>query len=110
MNCKPGDLARIVSNGYRAETPQIIDRICEVVRPAVVGEIFTALDGRQMRSVVSLGPAWVIRSANPLPWKSRTGPHAGDVMFFEMRPMSDQFLRRIGGVPVHDEQHDEVPA
>lgn len=110
MNCKPGMLARIVRNGEQRITPGILDRIVEVVRPCLTDEIFTSIDGRLFRIDRSDGPIWVVRSASPLPWMAISAPTYGKVAFFEERPIDDRYLRPIGGVPVHDEQRDEVPA
>lgn len=110
MNVHAGDMARVVSNGEFVETPGILDRIVEIVRPAVPWEEFTALTGEK----TTIGPwsddiVWVIRSKTPLPNICRSALREMILMFNE-RPMSDRYLRRLGGVPVEDEVHDEVLA
>lgn len=111
MNCKPGDMAITVKRGAWADnpTPGIIGRVVEVVRLVAYGEVFVSTTGAMFR-LTSNSPAWVVRSREPLPWMSHSGPNAGEVHFFHERPIADACLIPIGGVPVHDEQCDEVTA
>lgn len=110
MNCKPGDLAITVStraDGKRS--PGVVGRTVEVVRRATIGDVFLAVDGTRIRWVNDVA-AWVVRSHRPLPWLIDQGPHEGRVFFLVERAIPDANLRPISGVPVHDEQHDEVSA
>ncbi len=109
MNCKPGDMAITVKRGVWASnpTPGIVGRVVEVVRWSSYGEIFVSTSGAMFR-YCNTAPAWVVRSREPLPWLSHAGPNAGEVHLFGERPIADECLIPIGGVPVHDEQHDEV--
>ncbi|AHB06366.2 hypothetical protein U875_14160 [Pandoraea pnomenusa 3kgm] len=75
-----------------SDYPSNIGKIVSVV--AFVGEHFGA-------------PHWDVKCAGPLQaWSSITGR---DVVTQEMY-VPDAHLRPIGGVPVHDEIRDEVPA
>lgn len=83
MNCKPGDLAYIV----RAVNHEMVGRIVLVVEwSEFFGGWVCEVQGdvpSYMKALIALGaPTWTY----------------------------DDWLRPIGGVPVHDEQHDEVPA
>ncbi|MBB3010665.1 hypothetical protein [Cupriavidus alkaliphilus] len=111
MNCKPGDLAITTTRGRSIDvaTPGILGRVVEVVRAASSHEVFVSTAGARFQ-FTGTSPAWVVKSRDLLPWKSGAGPNAGQVHFFHERPVQDAVLLPLGGVPVHDEQHDEVPA
>lgn len=92
MNCKRGDLAYIVvPPGY----PKTVDgRIVEV---GVDGEC-------QLDTIAPPGVAiWLCRF--PTPWFNK---RAG--IWVTVCNVRDDWLRPISGVPVHDEQPDEVTA
>lgn len=87
MNCKPGDLAYLSSD--------CVDEgvVVEVLKPVA-------------RAADQL-PAWHCRSRTPLRCtRERSGK---DCMTTEFA-IEDRYLRPISGVPVHDEQRDEVAA
>lgn len=108
MNCKPGDLARVVSNGGPMDTPGLVDRVVEIVKPAVWDEVFVSVCGaNRCRFSGDTSAAWVVRSASPLPWMSTK---RRVVFFYGERVVADSHLRPLGGVPVNDEVKDEVPA
>ncbi|QGZ56729.1 hypothetical protein [Paraburkholderia acidiphila] len=110
MNCKPGDMARVVSNGKTDMTPGIVDRIVQVIRPAVPGEQFTATTG-EVTTIGEIGgmAVWVVRSKTPLPGTAWQRGECSRLLFAE-RAMNDENLRRLGGVPVEDDVRDEVTA
>lgn len=89
MNCKPGDLAYLLAS-FRDEN---VGRVVQVVRRA--GDHWL------------MGPMWVARACGPLPTVDYGGRPSGDHATAEC---PDAWLRPISGVPVHDEQRDEVPA
>jgi hypothetical protein len=109
MNVKPKMLARVVSNGEQMRTPDILDRIVEVIRPAVIGESFVSSDGRIRITYTGPSGCWVVRSANPLPWFLEL---TYGVSLFDERVIGDRYLRPIGGVLLDEEIRDEmmVPA
>lgn len=85
MNCKPGDLAFLSS---------------DCVDEGVVVEV--------LRAVVqdpSKLPAWHCKSRTPI--RCTTQRTRSDVLATDVC-IEDRYLRPISGVPVHDEQHDEV--
>ncbi|WP_416048971.1 hypothetical protein [Cupriavidus basilensis] len=92
MNCKPGDLAFIArSDG----APENLGRIVEVVslEPAWTSK----------KGVV----CWLVKAKSPLVgFDIRTGRKSTHTEI----SAPDAWLRPISGVPVHDEQHDEVIA
>jgi hypothetical protein len=100
MNCKPGDLAIVTGTN---KTPETIGRIVEVVRPAVYGEHFTSVSGREIRFE---GPStsWAVRSASHLPWRIGNG----DLLWCETVVTNDAHLTPISGVPVNDEVTDDI--
>lgn len=108
MNVQRGDLARVVSNGMPDMSPGIVDRIVEVVRLAYPGEKFRATTGEITTFYPGHGVCWVIRSKTPLPG---TVWHRGqpERLFFDERAIGDEYLRRLGGVPVEDDVRDEEP-
>ncbi|WP_454751668.1 hypothetical protein [Cupriavidus necator] len=84
--CKVGDLAYLSSD--------CVDEgvIVEVLRPIKV-------DGSDL-------PAWTVRARTPVQCEmsvSKVLKRANDFQ------IEDRYLRPISGVPVHDEQQDEVP-
>ncbi|MEX3691861.1 hypothetical protein AB3X91_08965 [Paraburkholderia sp. BR14263] len=98
-----------MSNGKRGMTPGIVDRIVQVIRPAVAGEKFVATTGQATIAGDSGNSVtWVVRSKTPLPGKAWLFGECS-ILLFDERPISDEQLRRLGGVPVDDEIHDEVP-
>ncbi|PTB23482.1 hypothetical protein C9I56_39020 [Paraburkholderia caribensis] len=92
MNCKPGDLAyvRDRGNGDRAA-----GMVVEVVRDA---GFWTIHFGFQ---------CWLCRAKTPIP--CRRGFTGRDSSAHEV-VFADSDLMPISGLPVHDEQHDEVTA
>lgn len=86
MNCKPGDLAYIVAG-------QSVGAIVEVVKGATPYED---------------GPAWECKSRHELPC-AKPGELFSDRVANRFR-VRDSWLRPISGVPVNDEQRDEVTA
>jgi hypothetical protein len=89
MNCKPGDLAIIVRNPY----PENVGKVIEVLSP--FGEW-----GAE-------GFCWIFRSVSPLVGNdSLTGARMRGSEGF----IADRVLRPISGVPVDEEQRDEVRA
>jgi len=109
MNAKRGSLCRVVRNGASGMTPGLVDRIVEVLRPAVAGEQFISADRLNCATFVGdATDAWVVTSANPLPWAGIR--ESEPVGFYEQRIIGDEHLRPIGGVPVTDEIEDRVPA
>lgn len=89
MNCKPGDLAYIVA-GLKTPSPNL-GKVVEIVRYA--GEdVF--------------GAEWEVRSQSAVQTRDGFGNSHMSREFFA----PDAWLRPISGVPVHDEQHDEVTA
>jgi hypothetical protein len=99
MNCKPGDLAIVVSS---TQTPEIVGRIVECVRLVGPGEILSAngirLDPR------AIGPTWLVRASRALPNRRTNG-------FLEWLPerfLADRRLRPISGLPITDDIKDEV--
>lgn len=105
-NVKPGDLARVVSNGERISLPELIDRIVVVVRPAVEGELVVSTCGARAAIFLEHSIAWIVTSPTPLHGRCSDGK----VRLFKERAISDRYLRPIGGVPVTDDVDIEVPA
>jgi len=104
MNCKPGDLARVVRNGAIAPTDGILDRIVEVKRYAVAGEILVSVCGQKFRVDTDGCPIlWIVTSASPLPWAD-----GGNAYLFWERALGDQYLRRLGGVSLADDVESEA--
>jgi hypothetical protein len=102
MNCKPGDLAVIIST---LRSPENIGRIVEVIRTAVPGEEFvTAGRMRVFVPTQNSGPIWRVRGQRPLIWRDQDGKVE---MAFEV-PCADSYLRPITGVPVNDEVTDDI--
>lgn len=88
MNCKEGDLAYAVRGLYtRYDRPPVV----EVVR------IYA--------NHPEHGIVWVVRSREPLPFAGCDGEPRG---YSQEVHAADDWLRPISGVPVHDEQLDEV--
>ncbi|WP_156545811.1 hypothetical protein [Cupriavidus sp. D384] len=87
MNCKPGDMAIVL----RADgAPASIGRIVEVI------EVAPDIDGQ---------PAWVVRFQGVGVCKNK---ETGELTLDTDADCPDAWLRPISGVPVEDEQHDEV--
>lgn len=87
MNCKPGDLAYVVEGASIGAVVQVE----KAAPPMKTGD-----------------PAWICKSRSPLrcaPRDKWLGDQEATV--FRVR---DSWLRPISGVPVHDEEHDEVKA
>lgn len=98
MNCKPGDLAYIV----RARvTPELSGRIVEILRLHVDAAEFIVGNRYAINPI-----GWLVRSTTPLP----TRDVKGQLSWVSQRVVADYILRPISGVPVHDEEHDEVTA
>lgn len=87
MNCKPGDLAYLSS---------------DCVDEGVIVEVLAPVVGRPDEL-----PAWHCRSRTPI--ACITERTKKELMATEIA-IEDRYLRPISGVPVEDEQHDEVPA
>lgn len=90
MNCKPGDLAYIVKPDAACHM-----RIVEVLHS-------------MMPNHPDYGFVWTVKCASPLPTFGSVDRLPKGVK--QVFHMPDDFLRPIGGVPAHDEQHDEVTA
>lgn len=97
MNCKPGDMAIVIAAEL---TPEMIGRIVRVVRRVAYGEIIGSV------RYTGDGAAWLIESDRPLPIRCTNGR----IVHQLARSFGDRYIRPISGVPVHDEQHGEVPA
>lgn len=87
MNCKPGDIAVTVGMFESANNGVIVEVL------SLVG-------------TDSAGAIWRIK--HRMPMLVDHGPHAG--LWVTGGDIHDVNLRPISGVPVHDEQPDEVPA
>lgn len=85
MNCKPGDMAYLSS---------------DCVAEGVIVEVLSAAayDGP---------PAWNVRSRTPVSCETTLSKKILERTEFMCE---DKYLRPISGVPVHDEQHNEVMA
>jgi hypothetical protein len=88
----------------------MLDRVVEVIRPAIDGEIFVSIDGQRFRCVVDVLPRWVVTSKTPLPWMVATGPIKGRVLMFTHRVIFDACLREINGPHLVDEVLQEMSA
>jgi len=86
MNCKPGDLAIMVSSGI----------------PENIGRIFEILNFNQAVTDFSGKPIWNVRAAHP----ARTA----DGEMSSEGNASDADLRPITGLPITDDIKDEVTA
>lgn len=95
MNCKPGDLAVVIGPGI---TPGIVGRFVTVIRPAVMGERFPS-DIGTIRWTGDV-PAWVVESANPLPWLASK---SNRLHHMNRRAIGDAYLRPIRDQPGEDE-------
>lgn len=91
MNCKPGDLAIII----KAMIPENVGKIVRVV------EFF--------RNDERFGPLWTV--------ECESIHNAVGLEYLQPRARShlplhgpDDWMRPVSGLPVHDEQRDEVPA
>ena len=87
MNCKPGDLAYLSS---------------DCVDEGVIVEVLSSA-----RSSAAGLPAWNCRSRSPIDCtteRTRRNVHTAEFV------VEDCYLRPISGVPVHDEQHEEITA
>jgi len=97
MNCKPGDLACIV------RVPKCEAPIEAALRDQLVGKFVHCVSlGRGDTGALDV---WVVRDAVRLELPCRWGTLKIDLMAIE-----DFCLQPVRGVPVHDEQLDEVPA
>ena len=101
MNCKPGDLAIVVS---ARTTPENIGRIVEVVRVGTHLEIFKSIDGVQVTVDAEGMSLWVVRSRNQLMWRTDIGCE----LYFKELPVSDSYLRPVSGLPIEDEVTDDI--
>lgn len=102
MNCKEGDLAYVVGP---CNTPDLAGRFVVVERRSPLGEIFTSVDGQQVRLTAD-GPSWACRPASgqTLPWTiTGANPPQGMVFEFEERPIADSALRPIRDTDGEDE-------
>lgn len=84
MNCKPGDLAYVVESGKKSH----IGMVVKVERAG-------SMDRRYPTWVVSFGGVVIGNS---------------DEVLVGQAECYDRSLRPISGVPVHEEQRDEVTA
>lgn len=97
LNCKPGDLAVIVTS---PNAPENVGKIVQVIRPAVHGEM---IEGWRVGYKPGLF-AWVVKSAgSKLAWYNYPGPDgtSGKNEVY-IRPYADYCLR-----PIRDPEHDE---
>lgn len=90
MNVKAGQMAYIARSSY----PENIGTVCEVLRLAPRNE----WEGDHL-------PEWECKSSKPISGMDMSNGLLGYSMIFNC---PDAWLRPISGVPVHDEQHDEV--
>lgn len=89
LNCKPGDLAVVVSS---RNSPENIGRIVEVIRPAVNGERISGFNITLIDGV----PAWIVRSVgSKLHWLGISAFGVERVQMVEIRPYADKCLRPI---------------
>jgi len=86
MNCKPGDLAYIVTGDIKEN----------------IGAVVEVLSIDIELSNILAEPFWNVRARRPL--ETKTG------LFTEVGTIEDRRLRPISGVPVHEEERDEVTA
>lgn len=96
MNCKPGDVAIVVGAEKGDDHTGVATRMClgRIVRVVVL-----YADGVwDFEEPIELGR---------VAFKYGGMEASADIV---MLGMHDRFLRPISGVPVHDEQHDEVTA
>ncbi|WP_211629186.1 hypothetical protein [Paraburkholderia nemoris] len=107
MNCKIGDMAIVVFGGLGPQTPGIVGCVVEIIRQVEPCEYFTSVCGNQMRRKSSI-PAWLVRSSRPLPWLVSRGPNSGEIFYFTERPIADQNLRPVSGLPVIDEVTEKL--
>lgn len=84
MNCKPGDMA-IITRSLGEFGRLLVGKI------VTVSSLFSDMDP----------PAWEIREPIRVMRQGRE---------FEIVGVEDRLLTPINGVPVHDEQREEVPA
>ena len=94
MNCKPGDLACVV---------RMVE--CD---PSLEAALRAQLIGKFVRCVSLVpGEPEMWRIADPIPIELPVGwlPRHVNVI-----SLGDEILQPVRGVPVHDEQLDEVPA
>lgn len=89
MNCKPGILAMVI-RGLTSPSPNV-GRIVEVISRIDDHELF--------------GPRWLCASDTPM--EVRTPRGEGLATQFSI---PDAWLRPVSGLPVNDEQLDEVTA
>ena len=87
MNCKPGDLAYIVSSLF----PENVGKVVKVI------ELATAWNGNE---------GWICEVCTPL----KALKPEGAIKAEKRIHCRDSSLRPISGVPIHDEEHDEVTA
>lgn len=88
MNCKVGDMAIVVRDSGSGASGAIV----EVLRRS------DRTDGT---------PAWVVQFSKGYELSHRC---SGRVLSHNQARVPDAWLLPISGVPVHDEQHDEVTA
>jgi hypothetical protein len=94
MNCKPGDLAVIVSARYSTN----IGALVEVLRPYVEGEILPG----QIASYYTIGPTWVVKAVSrPI--------FVGIDKHQQIAARADSTLRPIRDNPGQDETLDWAP-
>lgn len=97
LNCKPGDLAVIVTS---PNAPENVGKIVQVIRPAVDGEM---IEGWRVKLREGFF-AWIVKSAgSKLAWYNYPGPD-GTSRKKEgyIRSYADYCLR-----PIRDPEHDE---
>ena len=88
MNCRPGDLAYVSRDFGSGATGVVVEVL--------------------YRSDTSYGaPAWVVQFSEGIEVTCR---FSGRVIPHNQVRVPDACLRPISGVPVHDEEHDEVTA
>jgi hypothetical protein len=94
MNCKPGDLAIIVSSS----SSENIGRIVGVLRPAIRGIDFH----KDAADVVT----WWVRSVRPLKVTDYVSKEKYGHKY--ERPYQDRLLRPVSGLPVTDEVTEDL--
>ena|ERR1700754_1086679 len=98
MNCKPGELAIVIS---AEATPEMIGYVVEVVRQAIDGEM---LGKFQLTQEYPHRHSWICRSANGIPMRSTHG----NLHIVNERAILDVFLRPITGLPIDEETPTEI--
>ncbi|RKE35265.1 hypothetical protein B0G76_1326 [Paraburkholderia sp. BL23I1N1] len=99
MNCKPGDLACVV------RVPQSEPHIEAILREQLIGKFVRVV----RLTVGSEGALDAWKILEPVRITLPAGRGTG-TMIIDLFGIEDSVLQPVRGVPVHDEQLDEVPA